>query len=63
MGRRIPSGWRRPKGQPRTSWTSQLKKDTGVPTATSWRRAVDRQQGGRTQRPLPATLYEDDDDV
>jgi len=43
MGRRIPPGWRRPRGRPRASWTSQLKRDTGVPTATSWRRAVDRQ--------------------
>jgi len=42
MSRRIPPGWRRPRGRPRPSWTSQLKKDTG--TATSWRRAVDRLQ-------------------
>jgi len=43
MGRRIPPGWWRPRGWPRASWTSQLKRDTWVPTATSWRRAVDRQ--------------------
>jgi len=43
MGRRISPGWRRPRGRPRASWRSQLKRDTGVPTATSWRPAVDRQ--------------------
>jgi len=34
---------RRPRGRPCTSGPSQLKKDTDVTTATSWRRAVDRQ--------------------
>jgi len=63
MGHRIPSGWRRPRGWPRTLWTSQLKKDTGVrqphPGAALW--TVN--SGGRTQRTLRATRYDDDDDV
>lgn len=42
MNRRIPVGWKRPRGRPRTSWISQLKTDTGVPIATSWSRAGDR---------------------
>jgi len=45
MGQRISPGWRRRRRWSRASWTSQLKGDTGVPTATSWRRAVDRQLG------------------
>jgi len=31
MNRRVPVGWRRPRGRLRTSWMSQVKKDTGVP--------------------------------
>jgi len=43
MGMRIPPGWQRPRGRSRASWMSQLKRDTGVPTATSWHHAVDHQ--------------------
>ena len=43
MNRRIPGGWRRPRGRPCATWISQFKKDTGVPIATSWSRAEDRQ--------------------
>ena len=43
MNRRVPVGWRRPRGRPRDTWVSQLKRDTGVPIATSWSRAEDRQ--------------------
>jgi len=43
MGRRIPPGWRKPRGRPCALWTSQLKRNIEVPTATSWRRTVDHQ--------------------
>jgi len=43
MNRRIPVSWCRHRGRPRTSWMCQVKKDTGVPIATSWSRAENRQ--------------------
>jgi len=42
MGRRIPLGWKRPQGRPRTSWSDQLKKDRGKPVSTLWIRAQNR---------------------
>jgi len=56
MKRRIPTSWKRPRRfqdvgiskmsesshRPRTSWISQIRSDTGVPVATSWKRASDR---------------------
>jgi len=58
--RRIPPGWRRPRGRPHASWTSQLNSYTRVPTATSWLLAVNRQLWRRTQRSQPAMRYDDD---
>ena len=42
MRRRIPEGWKRPRGRPRTTWLSQIKQDNGLPLSTSWRKACDR---------------------
>ena len=39
MGRRVPLGWKRPRGRPRTTWSDQLKKDRGKPVSTLWTRA------------------------
>jgi len=41
MKRRIPTSWKRPRGRTRSSWISQIRSDTGVSVATSWRRASD----------------------
>ena len=41
-GHRIPEGWRRPVGRPRTTWIQQVRTDTGLPTSTAWKRATDR---------------------
>jgi len=43
MVRRVPAGWKRPLGRPRTTWLDQLRQDTGKPVATLWTRAQDRQ--------------------
>jgi hypothetical protein len=43
MVRRVPAGWKRPRGRPRTTWLDQLRQDTGKPVATLWTRAQDRQ--------------------
>ena len=40
--RSVPAGWRRPPGRPRSTWTGQIRKDTGVSIATTWTRALDR---------------------
>jgi hypothetical protein len=40
--RRVPRGWKRPRGRPRLSWLSQIRQDNGLPLLTSWSRAVDR---------------------
>ena len=29
IGRRVPLGWKRPRGRPRTTWSDQLKKEKG----------------------------------
>jgi len=42
MGRRVPPGWKRPRGRPRTTWSDQLRKDSGKPVSTLWTRAQDR---------------------
>jgi len=42
MSRRIPPTWKHARGRPRSSWTAQLKSDTGVSVGTSWKRASDR---------------------
>jgi len=39
MKRRIPTSWKRARGRPRSSW---IRSNTGVPVATSWKRASDR---------------------
>jgi hypothetical protein len=41
-GRRVPQGWRRSRGRPRSSWTGQVKADTKLPVSTAWRRAENR---------------------
>ena len=41
-GRRVPQGWRRPRGRPRTTFVQQMKADTGLPISTTWKRATDR---------------------
>ena len=41
-GRRLPQSWRRPRGRPRTTWTQQVRTDTGLPVSTAWKRATDR---------------------
>ena len=43
MNRRVPGDWRRPRRRPRDSWESRVKKDMGVPIATSWSRVEDCQ--------------------
>lgn len=43
MNRSIPANWKRPRGRPRSSWISQIRRDTGVPITTSWRQAESRQ--------------------
>ena len=53
MARRIPTGWRRPRGRPRTTWLDHIKADTGLPIATTWTRATDRT---RWRRDATATL-------
>jgi hypothetical protein len=53
MARRIPTGWRRPRGRPRTTWLDHIKADTGLPIATAWTRAMDRT---RWRRGATATL-------
>jgi len=40
--RRIPPTWKHPRGRPHSSWTAQLKSNTGVPVGSSWKRASDR---------------------
>ena len=47
MGRRVPAGWKRPRGRPRTTWSDQMRKDTGKPVSTLWTRAQDRQLWAR----------------
>jgi len=42
MNCRIPATWKRPRGRPHSSWIAQVKSDTGVPVANSWKRANDR---------------------
>jgi len=42
MKRRIPTSWKRPRGRPPSSWIIQIRSDTGVSVATSWKRASDR---------------------
>ena len=44
MNRRVPQGWRRPRGRPRLSWSGQLRGDRGIPISTLWSRAEDRQR-------------------
>ena len=36
MGRRVPLGWRSPRGRPRSTWSDQLKKDRGKSVSTLW---------------------------
>ena len=41
--RRVPSGWKRPPGRPRSTWMGQIKADHhNRPTSTLWRLAGDR---------------------
>ena len=47
MGRRVPAGWKRPRGRPRTTWSDQMRKDTGKPVSTLWTRAQDRRLWAR----------------
>ena len=47
MGRRVPAGWKRPRGRPRTTWSDQMRKDTGKPVSILWTRAQDRQLWAR----------------
>jgi len=42
LTRRIPPGWKRPRGRPRMTWVSQLRNDWGIPVSTAWTRASDR---------------------
>jgi len=35
-------GWNRPAGRPRTSWISQIVRDTGLTAADAWTIADDR---------------------
>ena len=41
MGRKVPLGWKRTRGRPRTTWSDQLKKDSGKPVSTLWTQAQD----------------------
>ena len=43
MGRRVPLGWKRPRGRPRTTWSDQLK-DSGKPVSTLLTRAQESGQ-------------------
>ena len=36
--RRVPAGWRRSRGRPRTTWSDQMRKNTGKPMSTLWTR-------------------------
>ena len=53
MGRRVPAGWKRPRGRPRTTWSDQLRKDSGKPVSTLWTRAQDRLLWRRDATALP----------
>ena len=53
MSRRLPPGWKRPRGRPRTTWSDQLKKDSGKPVSTLWIRAQDRLLWRRDATALP----------
>ena len=55
MGRRVPLGWKRPRGRPRTTWSDQLKKDKGQPVSTLFTLARTDRCGGGTRRPCRAT--------
>jgi len=39
MSRCIPPAWKRPRGRPHSSWTAQLKSNTGFQVGTSWKQA------------------------
>ena len=43
QGRGVPAGWGRHRGRPRMTWIIQLRKDTNIPVAISWKLALDRQ--------------------
>ena len=57
LGRRIPPGWKRPRGRPRTTWVGQLRKNWAV----LWQRhgRVHRTDccGDGTQWPYKATRF------
>ena len=53
MGRRVPLGWKRSRGRPRTTWSDQLKKNSGKPVSTPWTRAQDRSLWRRDATALP----------
>jgi len=42
MSRRVPPTWKHLRGRSRSSWTAQLKSDTGVPVGTSCKQGSDR---------------------
>ena len=52
--RRVPSGWKRPRGRPCTTWLSQIRQDNGLPITTSWTRAGDRVLWRADARALPS---------
>ena len=54
MGRRVPLGWKRPRDRLHTTWSDQLKKDSGKPVSTLWTRAQDRSLWRRDATALPA---------
>ena len=52
-GCRVPQGWRRPRGRPRTTWVQQMKPDTGLPVQPGDELQIDC-DGEWTPRPFTA---------
>ena len=60
VGRRVPVGWKRSLGRPRTTWTDQLWKKMSKPVSTLWTQCRIASCGQGTRRPSQALWDEEE---